>query len=1130
MQHDSQHVRVCALVLSVFAFFLFIAAETLQYEGQRTHHVVLTLVALGALGFAWIGPLTLLAGTLHSSHFKWWQPFEGGVEFVWMQAFGWSLDALVLAASVVILANFRVHEWFQGLYLLLGVSGFIAQILLNLSISSFVEGDTGRSVFKFRLNTKAVVSLLISASGTLMFVIYDVFSHLMQSSVIITMACSQFVISAFIIHVVYGCMDIPGFRLWQPFEGDRTFLLLQYLGWQFLACVIAASIIICFDFDAGHSTGKVYSVGSATTIGIMGFISQTLLLISLQFFERQESRSAITQRLSKQRSPEVMVSALLCFSAMLVGLISYVARIDSTFVQVPILRSFLLHERIWWSIGLVALVIASPIIQMGAVRTSHSFRWWQPFAGGTKFIFLQMIGWFWYGIFLSMVIVLWLNHRIIGQPMSIGVLVVGAASALMISLSLPYFRSPRHYLKRSVKPFDAKSEFAMFLAFALVCALFHVLVDVFHERMFAVARVICVSLGTAASVLGCTIMHMSGRHYHESYRFFQPFEGGTRFVIRQAVGWTLFAVQLLFDSLLLSLIAWQRAPVGVPSLIGFFTLIPHCLIASSIAYFKNDPSPEETTMMSQVPNAGWRVLFRDVGIRWRAIVNMVVAIGSIGLFVCAEVFHGSDRIRHAEEVLYLFGFLTSICGMVLGHCVLGPKIHPTYQLFQPFRGGTRFITLQGAAWTMMSMAWAVSCTVLYWNAEFFRVKGIHVMTGIIFFMAQLVLLYSLPLYRSSGSAEEGQKLCAKNEFRIHAEDWINQFLVGPLLGIAGCSVFVLVDLGMVYFGPSIPVLPVTICAVLALFSSIPMSYKFASSSFGARAKSFSGSIVFVVVGCALWSFTLLLAVVYCYNLWALESGVAQTIVTSKSPTAYMGTLTGVIGFVAQYLVLQAPGSRHSKHSDEPACGILEIPRRFARWLEERTGVVGMWMYSSGGLVAWMVSGQLNALVPRHIGTNQVFSLVACALIVVVSAWWIQQLILKDEHVLTQSKMKIEQESPNDEHPVLQLGFDCYVQMALFMSMADLVALSGSCKAIQALFTENFWRRVFFQQMVWRGQMTSNQTSVIDEWESKHSSSFTISSPASFTSLNRVESVIFNLICRFQLPRWRPFERAIPDIR
>ncbi|TMW56402.1 hypothetical protein Poli38472_006412 [Pythium oligandrum] len=230
--HDSQEIRVCALVLSVLAFFLFIGAEIVPLDDRG---VVFTLVALGTLGFAWIGPLTVLAGIMRYPKFKWWQPFQGGTEFVWMQAFGWSLHAVVLTSAAVVLANARMEKWIQGQYLVMGIAGFIAQVLLNLSIGSFNEQLAELPVVPLEWNTKAVVSMLVSSSSVVLYLIFDVFSEKLQSNIMLYAGVAEFVLSALMIHVFYGYIEIPGYRVWQPFEGGRTFLLLQYLGWQFFA-------------------------------------------------------------------------------------------------------------------------------------------------------------------------------------------------------------------------------------------------------------------------------------------------------------------------------------------------------------------------------------------------------------------------------------------------------------------------------------------------------------------------------------------------------------------------------------------------------------------------------------------------------------------------------------------------------------------------------------------------------------------------------------------------------------------------------------------------------------------------------------------------------------------------------
>ncbi|CAK4706022.1 unnamed protein product [Aphanomyces euteiches] len=74
-RHVSDQLRLCAMALSVAAFFLFLYIDLCPQDS-------VTVFALGTLMIAWTGPLTVLAGTqLPTGQFKVWQPFEGGFYF-----------------------------------------------------------------------------------------------------------------------------------------------------------------------------------------------------------------------------------------------------------------------------------------------------------------------------------------------------------------------------------------------------------------------------------------------------------------------------------------------------------------------------------------------------------------------------------------------------------------------------------------------------------------------------------------------------------------------------------------------------------------------------------------------------------------------------------------------------------------------------------------------------------------------------------------------------------------------------------------------------------------------------------------------------------------------------------------
>ncbi|KAJ0408034.1 hypothetical protein P43SY_000238 [Pythium insidiosum] len=1145
--HDSQEIRVCAVVFAVIAFFLFIAAEVVPTEHAN---VLRTLVALGTLGFAWVGPLTLLAGTMRSTRFKWWQPFQGGAEFVWMQAFGWSLHTLVLTAAFVVLANDGMDKWVEGQYLLLGVAGFTAQLLLNLSIGSFNENEADHPAMYFPWNTKAVVSMLISVSAALLFVLFDLFGHRLQSTVVLVVGAIEFIVSAVVIHVLYGCVEIPGYRLWQPFEGERIFLLLQYLGWQFFAATIAGAVLLTFGAD--FSSPSPTSRGAPTAVGCMGLISQVVLLLSLQCFKptpdsedasdmspsEQHSCGRSHSRSYRRRRPrEVYVSVLLCLGAMLVACVSYAARFHAAATMSPAFRdAFMAHEKILWRIGICAMAMASPIANVGAVRMYPDYHWWQPFLGGTKFVFLQTLGWLWYSFFLAAGIVLSLNSAAFAEAVAPFALLLGCASTGAISLSISYFQgtSPVHLAAVNAQRNLTlqHGEVAIGLLMCLSSILMIGVVDYFGGMLDPPLRTAAVLLGVLLYIASCGIANMTGRWTHAEYRILQPFEGGSRFVVRQAIGWTLFAVKLLLDALVL-FVPTEHVPYGILSMTGAFGIVPHLVILSSIRYFAPSRRVADSSLsvsQHRLQPTSWLVLLRRPDLRWRLAAAVVVMIGSMLLFSVAEVLRGIARFGNAHQVLFLFGFAVANGGLSFVHCSLGPRARPGYRLLQPFSGGLRFITFQGVAWTLTGVGWTVASTALHWRSVFLTIPAINLVTGMLFFAAQGILLYSISHFQISPGIDDAASapdVVLAQLARLDA--YAEEVLVGPLLGIAACVVFVLVDVALVCWGPALPVLPITICAVLALFSAIPLSYKFARSSMGRQAKAMGGSVVFIVLGTALWSFTILLGGLFCIRLGAMNSTKGLTTAgydavleaTSRSTsTRFMGTFTGSVGFVAELIFFQAPNMKLSVASSlatspskrptaKTVSSSVSASSRAQR-VKQHVASVRSWVYSTAAVATGVIFAYTTSLLPRHLPTNQLLGMVSCSVAVVCCAWWIQRQIVAS----TFSGLSDTSRRPHEalESAVVRLEHECFAQIAMFLTVAELVRLMSACRALRRRQTDTFWHRQFLQRFR-PGVVTLPSARAPSRWRSQGFDPPAIIAPFAGSWANSVESLLLNAICR-----------------
>ncbi|RHY32124.1 hypothetical protein DYB32_002840 [Aphanomyces invadans] len=672
-------LRCAALVLSVTAFFLFLYMDVCPQE-------TITVLALGTLMLAWTGPLTILAGAhMPSGRFKVWQPFEGGFHFVSMQAVGWCLTGLVLAVCLVYLVNFYTLTRFEGQFLLIGIVGFIAQMVLNVSLDTFVADAPVPLVNTHPTSTtKSVVAILLSLSGCLFFVAFD---WLLQSPVLLFLGALIFCVSSVVLHVGIGWCDLPEFSLWQPFVGGNVFMLLQYLGWKFFACTLVSTALL------SSSASEAYS-GMASCMGALGLISQLLLLISLSFFQPASTDPAMTPR--HHRLPEEC--AVCGIVLVMTGLFSLSLYHDMLPAVCP------LKLRLLCLIALLLLGAVAPIAHIGGARTIAGYKLWQPFVGGSKFIFIQSVGWTWYGIFVGLALLMHLNNTSFLVHLLPLACLLGTASCATIAFSMLFFRPDsaaiavveRHgllHLLPALLTVNMSPELLLGHMLSTSTVVLHLVVEGLHVH--GAAASLCLALGLLLSVLAMATIHVSGGRHSPAYRMWQPFVGGNAFVLRQALGWTFFAVVVLFDCV--CILAWIRNDDAVAStvhglvlVVGAASPIPHWILASSISMFEAPTTYSATACGSPSFRVSVPVL-----------ANLVLAVGSIVLFSLAE--WGRLKWQSLSQVFFIFGTMASATGLACTHCICGPHMHSNYRLVQPFKGGLRFVVLQSAL--RSSFAW-----------------------------------------------------------------------------------------------------------------------------------------------------------------------------------------------------------------------------------------------------------------------------------------------------------------------------------------------------------------------------------------------------------------------------------------
>ncbi|KAG9415227.1 hypothetical protein AC1031_008672 [Aphanomyces cochlioides] len=828
-RHVSDQLRLCAMALSVAAFFLFLYIDLCPQDS-------VTAFALGTLMIAWTGPLTVLAGTqLPTGQFKVWQPFEGGFYFVSMQAVGWCLTGLLLASCVVYLFNYHMLLLFDGQFLLIGIIGFIAQMVLNVSIDHFVANAPVPIRMSLPMhNTKALVAVLLSISGCLFFIAFD---GLVRSSVVLTLGAILFTASSMVLHVGIGVFQVPGYVLWQPFVGGNVFMLLQYLGWKFYGCTLVSAALL--------SNADFYS-GTASCMGILGLISQLLLLVSLSFFHVGPVTSS-----PKNRVPEeAFVSGIILLMTALITFCLYYGVVPETSTTAIRLLGIL---------ALLFLGAASPLVHIGGYRSIQGYCLWQPFVGESMFVFIQSVGWTWYGIFFGVALLIVLNDSFLVQLLPLACL-LGTASCIAIAFSVPFFCAPR-IATLSNPPSLGSLELLLSLLLSSCSVVLHLVVEVLQLK--GLVATLCIAFGLLLAALSMIITHGSGRRHYPSYHIWQPFVGGNAFVLRQALGWTFFAVFALFDFVCMASIRsseWAMLP-GFVLAVGLFIFVPHWILASSLQLFQENA-------VAAIPKTGWTAFRVTVPI----LANFFLTLGSLILFGAAEWCRPWWSLT---KLFFVFGTVGAVVSVACTHCLCGPHMHEHYRLFQPFRGGLRFVVLQGAAWSLASIAWMAACSVLYWPTQFFTIDGLITAIGAMFLAAQTLLYIGLYCFDNLPHRPQSVQPSKPN------------LVLGIMVGIVACCLFSIVDMVLFRYRPAVPAFPATACAILALFVSMPYVFHM------------KGRVIYRVCGCALWSLTVVLGAVFTYDLWC-EEGATQS---QHKVFQFQGVFTGSIGLVAHLVLL-----------------------------------------------------------------------------------------------------------------------------------------------------------------------------------------------------------------------------------
>eukprot|EP00002_Diphylleia_rotans_P003898 TRINITY_DN1276_c0_g2_i3.p1 TRINITY_DN1276_c0_g2~~TRINITY_DN1276_c0_g2_i3.p1 ORF type:complete len:947 (+),score=133.57 TRINITY_DN1276_c0_g2_i3:48-2888(+) len=672
---DLKQVRetLVGLILAISSFVLFAVSDIFE-DYVMTKHVptVATVTLIVAT------PITHYLGglKLYQHSFRVFMPFMGGRQFVLLQALGWTFYSVCVMLSVLVTLNRQEFSQYAGIFTSIGFFGFISQGLVFASLKFFKPNAStmGKQIEKqgppdWLSSTEIIVGGMISVTSFAFFIYADLYKHTIHShwTIFMYFGAAGNVLSTPFVYVIETLRR--KLRLWKPFQGGFLFVLLQMSGWFFYSTSVLFSIICC-----SYSLLPLQIDGLMIAVGFTGIFGHFLVSHSVRYYDPQTKKSS--RRNTLLRNLGIRVSSGLSSASdddyddvdiiwgwngdTLVSLVLSVASFSGFFfmdVLFQFLQDFYHYFRPG-SISLypiiaacsVAFIFSAPIAHFVGARKVHpSYSVWQPFIGGAKFVFLQMIGWLLYGAVVVIHLHLLFSSTEVlhfsGVASVVGVL--GLISNLFLMMSIRFYEEPVETLHKPLSDgFSYRNVGELFIS---------IILSVGYLGFVSMADYIRLSSPNTASTLmsvGVTILFVTGpiihcilgRHWHSNFVLFQPFIGGWKFVTFQALGWAIYAVTLNLVCICVYFGLDNIPQDGLVTTIGIMGFGSLLLLIASIPFFDSSESPQKSILVQNGAE----------------FVSLLLAIFSLFLFFIVDSqlnTHGADIPVMLEFYFYFYFFM-----------------------------------------------------------------------------------------------------------------------------------------------------------------------------------------------------------------------------------------------------------------------------------------------------------------------------------------------------------------------------------------------------------------------------------------------------------------------------------------
>uniref|UniRef100_A0A7S2SKE7 Alpha/beta hydrolase fold-3 domain-containing protein n=1 Tax=Mucochytrium quahogii TaxID=96639 RepID=A0A7S2SKE7_9STRA len=910
---DGAVLRWTSWALSVLSICCFSVADLLVLDTSTaaphgSNETRIILLVVGVLSFAWSGLVTSLSGMQRFGYavFRFYQPFQGGLYFVALQAMGWTLYSVCCAFCVVLLLNFRfANIFFPGELSGIGALGFAADALLNFSLDSFnpqsergaIESTIWFVPSRLRNSFKALLSFLVALLAFVILIVTDVFfKENVRAEVVVKYSMLTFVINAVGTYLLCGRLDLSslGFRTFQPFKGGPEFTILQAIGWALLGTQL-------YVYMNNINFGMIEVMGGLSFFGACGFTSNAVLLLSLAFFTKATDSTQVVSSTTRWFGHSSWLYHL-----------SWVAELCGFAVY-----TFSTREPFHRALIIACMVVTPPLAHVGGwvLLSDRGYRLFQPLNGGLAHVISQTFGWFFYGIMLFSLDISWLNKSNVEQEPLLGPL--SGTSIILLLVSVTLFEPMGPKVKQPVKrrgSSTSKGISAFFVYGDLLCCigfLFGVGVDVCCVFNVMVSiRTVLLQISIAMWLFSKVAMYRSIFNSPGSPSW-KLLGGPDFFVMSEAISWTLFAISFLSNLIILNAYLLGHASLTVSSF-GWSTAITlghvfsHMMLrygASSMlkSFFrdavKKNVQERNVAATAGVRNRGTSISMLKDGLKakWTFAVFIVGHISWL-LFFVADFEKRENPDRAACAFFSAVGL--AVLDVLLTQVYVGPRSIKGYKSFQPFRGGSKFVLLQAIGWSVFAIGCTLALVCANLRLENIALSGIVSLLGTGFYAAQMLLLWSLRYFEN-----------------IPRRQIVIDSRVSLLMVCFSLLMFFFVDITVIRFGlPYNFVRPVVACAWVAGCSSVPLSayvlFKTRSQPETSKLEGVhvnkkvldSRTILFlenvqspsmIILGCALWSFTFLLGALLVFN---------TAFNNEYIPVAWSATLTGISSVVSHVVL------------------------------------------------------------------------------------------------------------------------------------------------------------------------------------------------------------------------------------